>query len=186
MTETDKQGDAEASGPVAALVSFDGLIGRFEQGLVALFLALLIGIGAYQALVGIVLGNKPAWADEYLRFMVFFVAMSGAALAAQQKKLIAMDIVSRLAPPRVRLFIKIATALFSVAACAWLALAANELRASALSNEAGEGFITQYDAMLALPLALWLIVFHLVVSIAVMVQHLVRGTLPVEEAPSGH
>lgn len=186
MTDTDNQDDAQASGPVGALVRFDGLIGRVEQALVAFFLALLIGIGAYQAVIGIILGNKPAWADEYLRFMVFFVAMSGAALAAQQKKLIAMDIVSRLAPPRARLVIKIATALFSIAVCAWLALAANELRANALSNEAGEGFITQYDAMFALPLALWLIVFHLVVSIAVMGQHLVRGTLPVEEAPSGH
>lgn len=186
MADIDKQDSAPPTGPVGALVRFDGLLGRVEQGLVALFLALLIGIGSYQAFIGILVGNKPAWADEYLRFMVFFVAMSGAALAAQQHKLIAMDIVSRLVPPRMRLVIKIVTALFSIAVCAWLAFAANELRANALASEAGDGFITQYDAMLALPLALWLIVFHLAVSIAVMGQHLVRGTLPVEEGPSGH
>ena len=97
-----------------------------------------------------------------------------------------MDIVSRLVPPRARLAIKVVTALFSIGVCTWLALAAYELRSGALANEAGEGFITQYDAMLALPLALWLIVLHLLVSVAVTIEHLVRGTLPPEEVPSGH
>lgn len=176
---------SEDPGWVQTLLMVDRAIGRVEQSLLVLFLGSLIGIGAYQAIGRNFFNNSPVWTFEVLRYCVFFIAMTGAALSAHTKQVIRMDVLTRILPPKGRAYTRIVTALFTIFICFFLAYAALKLR-GALLDERDYEFIRPATGVLAIPIGMGLIAFHMLVQITVYAVALARGELPEEDAQAVH
>ena len=79
-------------------------LGRWiENGCLSILLVAMIGLASSQIFLrNFSTGGFP-WADEALRLMVLWVALLGAVAAARDDRQIAIDILSRLMPPKPRL-----------------------------------------------------------------------------------
>lgn len=182
---TDNGADTPDPGWVQALLKVDRGAGLVEQSLLVLFLGALIGIGAYQAIGRNVFNSSPVWTFEVLRYSVFFIAMTGAALSAHTKQVIRMDVLTRILSPKGRSYARIATALFTIFICFFLAYSGMKLR-GALLDEKDYEIIRPATGVLALPIGMMLIAFHMLVQIIVYGAALARGEVPREDRPAVH
>lgn len=73
----------------------DGCIARLEQGLLAVFLSLMVIVAFLQIVLRNFLATGFSWGDEVVRYCVIWVGFLGAALATKEGKHISMDVVSR-------------------------------------------------------------------------------------------
>lgn len=176
---------APTPGWLALLQRVDAAIGTAEQYALCALLAFLIALGAYQAIGRNFFNASPVWSFDALRISVFFIAMTGAALSAHTKQIIRMDVLTRILSPRGRALARIATALFTIAVCFFLAYAGWHLR-TALLDEKDAAFLAPSTAVLALPIGALLIAFHLAVQSLAMTVAITRGELPEEEAQAVH
>jgi TRAP-type C4-dicarboxylate transport system permease small subunit len=170
---------------VRALLRVDRALGVGERVLVGLFLATLIGVGAYQAVGRNFFQHSPGWSFELLRYLVFFIALTGGALAAQGRQIINMDVLTRVLSPRGRAIANLATGAFTVAACVFLAYAGWRLRQGALLEERGE-LIRPATGVLALPIAALLMAFHVLVQNLQLAAMLARGEPPAPPQQAVH
>src|SRR5215470_3246653 len=81
---------------VAILRKIDRAFMHLEGVLVTACLFALIVVGAFAALKRRFAPPSPFWTDELVRYMVFFVGLVGAALAAQSDRLFNIDMFTRL------------------------------------------------------------------------------------------
>ena len=139
--------------------ALDRGIAHLEAAVLSLCLALLIGVAVYQAIVRNVLHQSAFWQDEVIRYAVFFVGLTGGALAAQADRLINIDIFSRKLHPRARLVVKTVSAVFVIVVCVLLIRGSLALRAVVASETQGE-VIRPATGLLALPIAAALIALH--------------------------
>jgi len=170
---------------VEALLKIDRGIGLAEQLLLCLFLGVLIGVGAYQAIGRNFFNKSPVWSFEVLRYSVFFIAMTGAALSAHTKQVIRMDVLTRALSPRGRAYSRIVTAVFTILVCIFFAYAGWTLR-EALLDEKEFSVIRPSTGVLAIPIGALLIAFHMLVQSIVMGTTLARGEIPVEDEQAVH
>ncbi len=176
---------SEDPGWVQTLLKIDRGVGLAEQSLLVLLLGTLIGIGAYQAIGRNFFNHSPVWSFEVLRYSVFFIAMTGAALSAHTKQVIRMDVLTRILSPRGRTYARIATALFTIFICCFLGYAGMKLRGAVL-DESDYELIRPATGVLAIPIGMALIAFHMSVQIAVYAATLARGDLPEEDRQAVH
>jgi TRAP-type C4-dicarboxylate transport system permease small subunit len=163
---------------VVLLRKIDRALGTAEVGLLCLFLAMLIGVAVWNFFSNHVLDKNPTWTDELIRASVFFVAWTGAVLAAQTDQLLNMDVITRLVKPRTRVYMRMVTRLITIGACillAWGGFAVREV----LKGEDYE-VISMGTMTLALPLGGALIGFHILLHMAVDVIYLSAGRTPPE------
>lgn len=163
------------SGFVHALRMIDRALGMLEQTLLCLFLLILIGVGAIQA-VASQLGTSWIWSFEIIRYSVFFIAMTGAALSAHTEQLISMDLVSRALGARGRARLTIALRLFTAVICVLLIVGGLKLR-----DAAGEPMYHLIDprmGLLALPIGAALMGMHVLLHSLVDLVYLLHGRLP--------
>lgn len=173
-------------GLILALTRVDNLVGKIEIALVAASLALLVGVAVFQFVAVNLLSMKADWADELVRYSVFFTAMSAAALAAQQKKMMAIDVVPRLLKPKVRAITRVGIAAIVVFACYLLFRGGLMVRASIIKTPAPYRFISGANGVLALPIGAALIGFHFFVQAVIEAAYLAAGQLPPSERLSVH
>lgn len=167
-------------GPVLLIRRLDNAVGLLEQALLALFLLVLVGIGVTQAIavkLGVGLG---VWSFEVLRYSVFFIAMTGAALSAHTGQLIAMDFVTRLLQRRARVQLQIVLRLTTIGACGLLIVGG--LRLTKSVSTTGDAAIDPAIGLLALPVGAGLLALHVALHLAIDVIYLSRGQLPPESA----
>jgi len=170
---------------VETLLKVDRGVGTVEHVLLVLFLGTLIAMGAYQAIGRNFFNQSSVWSFEVLRYSVFFIAMTGAALSAQSKQIIRMDVLTRALSPRGRAYTRMATALFTIGACFFFAYAGWLLREALLDEKEFE-VIRPATGVLAIPIGALAIAFHLGVQTIVMATTLARGELPPEEEQAVH
>ena len=165
---------------VLALRRLDNIIGLAEQALLALFLLVLIGIGVAQAIT-IKLGTGlGVWSFEVLRYSVFFIAMTGAALSAQTGQLIAMDFVTRMLEQSQRMRLQVLLRLFTIAACVLLIEGGLNLAETESVSAGASAFIDPALGLLALPIGAGLIGVHVALHLCIDVIYIVRGEVPPE------
>ncbi|MCG8421660.1 MAG: TRAP transporter small permease [Proteobacteria bacterium] len=170
---------------VQALRRVDRAVGLVEQTVVVGLLAVLIGVGAAQAVVT-QLGASWDWAEEIIRYAVFFIAMAGAALSAHTGQLIAMDFVTRLLQARRRAQLRIFLRLFTLSVCALL-IVGGLIFSREIGAETNYHIIPPGTGLLALPLGAGLIGFHVTAHLAIDFLHLVGGqALPEHNRPAAH
>lgn len=188
-SEKAKSGTDPASvepkrGAIAIVQKLDEHIGLLEQIALALALLLLIGMGGYQTVATRVLGSKSIWPNELIRYSVFFVATMGAALAAQQARMFAMDAASKKLPKKLQVVLRIVIAALVIVLC--YVLAQGGLHARQFINT-DHLVLSPTTAVLALPVASGLIGLHYFLHALVDILYLVKGEIPPEkEGVSAH
>ena len=176
---------SEDPGWIQVLLKVDRGVGLAEQSLLVLLLGTLICIGAYQAIGRNFFNKSPVWTFEALRYSVFFIAMTGAALSAHTKQVIRMDVLTRLLSPKGRAIARIITTVFTIFICFLLAYAGLKLR-GALLDEKDYELVRPATGVLAVPIGAMLIAFHLLVQAVVFGATLARGEIPKEEGQAVH
>jgi TRAP-type C4-dicarboxylate transport system permease small subunit len=167
-------------GLVAALRTVDRMLARIEEAVLSICLFALITVGVYLALKRRFFPSPIYWADEIVRYSVFFLGLCGAALAAQADRLFNIDMFTRLLKPRAKLVMRVVTSGFTVYVCWLLFNASVFLRNRVLVSENEGEIIKSSTGGLALPIAMGLIAAHLLLHIAIDVYYLATGTLPAE------
>ena len=161
----------------------DGVIGITEAALLAFFVAALIAVGAFQAITGNVFGKTFNGTNEVIRYSVFCIAMTGSALAAQRKRLISMDVLSRLLSSKARAVLRIVLAFFTVAMCLLLAHGAWQVYLVARGED--YELVPKAISIFFFPAGAVLIAFHITVHAVIDALHLWAGhAAPEPPAPT--
>jgi TRAP-type C4-dicarboxylate transport system permease small subunit len=177
-TESTEPSSAPEPSSVAALRVLDRGLARVEEALLTAGLAALILLGAYQAIRRNFIPPAPFWADELLRYSVFFIGLVGGALAAQSDRLINIDMLTRLFSVRGKLVLRLLTAAFTIYVC-WLFYAGGMKLRAVVADEEGE-LVRTATVVLALPVAAGLIATHLFLHSLIDVYYLSTGKTPPE------
>lgn len=171
---------------VSKIVGFDNAIGIAEQAFVALALTGLLGVGTYQFLSTNLWGANETWPAEALKYLVFFCAMGGAALSAQKGRMISMDFLARKLAPKKRVILRIAVAVFVIAACVLL-YKGGMFVSEAAAGEKHYEVLKPKTALLALPIGAALIGLHYLLHAIIDALYLSAGLIPPEEeGPAAH
>jgi TRAP-type C4-dicarboxylate transport system permease small subunit len=166
-------------GVVRGLRVIDKAFGLVEAAIVAVFLATLIGVGAYQAISRNFFNSNPDWVDPIIRSSVFLIGMVGAAMAAQSDRMINIDILSRFFPLRAKIAVRIITTLIAVYVC-WYLIKAGLIVRGTMVGERDENIIKAEWVALALPVFTSAIAFHMVLHSVIDAYYLVVGRKPPE------
>lgn len=94
---------------------------RFENGLLAIFLIVLISLACLQIVLRNFADTGLSWADPTLRVLVLWVGLLGALAASRSDNHISVDVVSRFLHGRSLVAIHAITCLFTTIVCALLA-----------------------------------------------------------------
>ncbi len=160
---------------VKLLSGVDRFFGLVEQTVLVLLLLVLIGVGAGQA-VATKFDTSWPWSFELIRYSVFFIAMTGAALSAHTQQLIAMDFVTRMLAPRGRARLKIILRLFTVFVC--ILLVKGGLLLSDAASATLYHVVNPRHGLLALPIGAGLIALHVTLHLVIDVIYLLGGRVP--------
>jgi TRAP-type C4-dicarboxylate transport system permease small subunit len=152
-----------------------------EHALLVVLLLVLVGVGAGQA-IATKLGSSWAWSFEIIRYSVFFIAMTGAALSAHTGQLIAMDFVTRMISPQNRARLRVVLRLFTIAICVLLVVGGKMLVSAA--TDTLYHVINPRWGLMALPIGAGLIAVHVLLHMAIDLIYLLRGRTPPEGAVS--
>lgn len=164
---------------VRALRAIDDALGMLEHVLLAVFLAVLIAVGTGQA-IATKLGSSWAWSFEIIRYSVFFIAMTGAALSAKTEQLIAMDFVTRLLSPRGRARLRLVLRLFTIAVCVLLIIGGKMLSNAATATL--YHVINPRWGLMALPIGAAMMAAHVLLHSAIDIIYMARGEVPPDGA----
>ncbi|HYU15414.1 MAG TPA: TRAP transporter small permease subunit [Candidatus Acidoferrum sp.] len=173
-------------GAARALRRLNDLLGSLEIAVLVVLIAILVAGAVYQVLADRAFDRRETWPYEVIRYGVFFVAMTGAALAAQRRGMFHMDLVTRMFPPRLRAGLRIMTALLAAAMCGLVMSSGLDLRRG--THEIHEGFelVSTAHGYTALVVGFGLIALHFLLHGAIEVIYLAGGKLPPEPPHGGH
>lgn len=170
---------ATVPGSVRVLRAIDNALGTFEHAVLVVLLLVLVGTGAGQA-IATKLGTSWAWSFELIRYSVFFIAMTGAALSAHTEQLIAMDFVTRMLRPRRRAQLRVVLRVLTIAVCVLLIVGGKMLSGAATATM--YHVINPRWGLLALPIGAGLMATHVLLHTAIDVIYLTSGRTPPEGA----
>jgi len=97
---------------------------HLETGLMALLMVSMVVVAFGQIVLRNLFDFSFLWADPFLRHLVLWTGMLGAAMATRDGRHIKIDVLSQLLPPRGRLVLNTLTNLFSASVCGVLVYAA--------------------------------------------------------------
>lgn len=177
----EQEAPADEPRAAAALRRINEGIGRVEIATLGLLIVILIT----SALIEI-FDPMATWTDEVTRYTVFFVAMSGIALAAQRQGMFHMDLVTRLFPPRVRSGLRIATAVMVVVLCGLVIRYALLYRAGSYKFTESYEIISVANGYMAAVIGFALVAVHFALHASIEVVYLARGKLPPDPPHGGH
>ncbi len=129
------------------------IIEKIEEGFLCLLLLTMIVLAVVQIVLRSVFSEGLLWADPFLRYLVLWSGMFGAALATKKGKHIALDVVSYLVPQELQPWLKCLLDFFSCLVAGILCYAAIIF----VRNEAEYGA----SVLLSIPSWGWNLVFPL-------------------------
>ncbi len=109
-----------------ALNRIDDALARFEGWALVLLVMAMTGLAFFQVFLRNFLQTGLVWADPLNRHLVLWVGFLGASLATKRGKHITIDVLSRIIPPALKLYIDIIIAGFGIAICGILTHASIE------------------------------------------------------------
>jgi TRAP-type C4-dicarboxylate transport system permease small subunit len=108
----------EASPTAARLL---GALRRVEDGVLALLLATMIGVAAYQVVARNLFDSGLLWGDGLVRVLVLWVTLVGAMVASRRDEHIRMDLLTKLLSPRWKTPLRRFSCAFTAVLCALFA-----------------------------------------------------------------
>jgi TRAP-type C4-dicarboxylate transport system permease small subunit len=97
---------------------------RVEESVLSLFLMVMIVLACVQILLRTFFSSGLPWIDPFLRYLVLWSGLLGAAMATSKGKHIAFDIINFLVPTFMHAWFQVITDLFSTIVAAFLTWAA--------------------------------------------------------------
>jgi TRAP-type C4-dicarboxylate transport system permease small subunit len=172
---------SDGSQPAPLLVSLatriNRALGLCESVLLCLFFGVLVSVGAGQALLSLFTDKGIPGSDELIRYMVFFIAMAGAAFTANQQRMISMDMLSRVINERKQSVLRVLSALLVIFLCTLVIIVSLKVRQSEMTMASAYHYISRPTALLALPIGASLIAFHYFLHL-LFDLHFLRGGPP--------
>jgi TRAP-type C4-dicarboxylate transport system permease small subunit len=92
-----------------------------EDGILAVFVLILVGLAGTQILLRDLAHTGISWADPVMRDLVLWTGMLGALAAVRDDKHIALDVLQRFLSPVMQKIARAVTQLFAAAVCAAMA-----------------------------------------------------------------
>jgi TRAP-type C4-dicarboxylate transport system permease small subunit len=164
----------------------DHVLGSAEQAVLFVLLGAVVVTAAAAALSDKLFGHALGrWWFDVVRGGTFSVAMIGAVFASHQRRHLAMDLVSRRLPPRGRLALRIALALFTIFVAALLVRSGLH-QLETVGEESGDHVISTRNIVMCLPLGGGLIAVHTLLHMLIDIDYLARGKAPPEPIRSAH
>ena len=158
------------------LQKINNWIGKLEGFLLALILVGMIVLAFLQVILRNFFDSGISWADPVLRHLVLWVGFLGASVATKEEGHLAMDLVSRFLPDRLRHLSGVFTHLASSAVCGLLAHAAYKFVLS--EKESGAMLvpdIPNYWAVSIIPIGFALMSLRFALRIINDIRLLVKG-----------
>lgn len=138
------------------------------DGLLCLLLAAMIFIACIQIALRTFFSGGLLWADPLLRYLVLWSGMLGAVVATREGKHIAIDVITYLAPEKIRAWIRLVINLFSLVVAGiltWTAI--TFVRNEALFGTNDLLNIPSWIWNLIFPAAFGLIAFHFLIALLI-------------------
>jgi len=104
--------------PTLVLARWVSALHRVEDGLLVAALGTMIVFAVAQILLRNLFGGGIVWADPLLRVLVLWVGLIGAMVASRTDHHIAINVLSRLLPPVLKVGAGVLVALFTATVCA--------------------------------------------------------------------
>jgi TRAP-type C4-dicarboxylate transport system permease small subunit len=175
--------------PVRALAAVSRALAVLEGAGIAFCLVALVGLAVFQMVARNLrmhgqawMVAPPIWIDGVIRHAVFVLGFLGAAYATFTARHIRIDAITRLAPPRLRMALRMAAALVAVAVCLVLARAGYQFllvcrqEAAEVGNE-GQLFTSARGALVIIA-GVVLVGFHFLVQAIIDAVYVVTGRPP--------
>lgn len=140
---------------------------RAEDAALVVLLAAMVLVAVFQIINRELLGSAFAipWADEFLRYVVLWLAMVGSIAACRENKHIRIDAISHVVSGTAAAWIKVVVDLFAAAVCAMLAFQSWRLVREEMSwGEFVIGNVPLWLAHALLPLAFFLISYRFLIQ----------------------
>jgi TRAP-type C4-dicarboxylate transport system permease small subunit len=175
--------------PVRALAALSRALAVVEGAGIAFCLIALVGLAVFQMVARnlrmhgqLWMVAPPIWIDGVIRHAVFVLGFLGAAYATFTARHIRIDAITRLAPTRARMALRMGAALVAVAVCLVLAGAGHQFllvcrqEAAEVGNE-GQLFTSARGAMVIIA-GVALVGFHFLVQAVIDGVYVVTGRTP--------
>ena len=131
--------------------SLFSILARIEESILGIFLVVMILLACVQILLRTVFSSGLSWADPFLRYLVLWSGLLGAARAASQGKHLTLDIITFLVPKSLHSWLHMVTNLFSATVAAFLTWAAFLFIRSEMKFSS--------TVLLSVPLWIWNLIF---------------------------
>jgi TRAP-type C4-dicarboxylate transport system permease small subunit len=139
-------------------------INWLEEAFLCLLLMSMIILACVQIFLRFFFSGGFAWADPFLRYMVLWAGLFGAAVATKTGKHISIDIISHLLPDSYKPWLQVILNLFSAGVCSVLTYAAFIfVRDEALYGGRGLLHIPSWGLNLVFPLAFGIITLRFLI-----------------------
>ncbi len=173
--------DIKEDPPVARVVrTIDWGIGLAEQVLLFVLLTFLVVVSLVWFLTES-FTDKPLENASYdIRYTVFLMAMVGGAFATHHRRLLSMDIVSRLVSPRVRAWVRVVTSTFALLMAGLFARYGWYIYETTSAEKNTAHWMPAIAATGAMFLGTALITVHLLLHTVIDLDYLFRGKVPPE------
>ena len=154
-----------------------------ENTALVVLLAAMIGVSVFQIVNRQLLNSAfaIAWADEFVKFTVLWLAMVGSIAACRDNKHIRIDLITHILSGRIVAWIKIVVDLFAAAVCAMIAWQAWRLVREEMSwGDSVLGSVPLWIVHAIVPLAFVLISYQFLVRVLKLLLDVLR---PAESGP---
>jgi TRAP-type C4-dicarboxylate transport system permease small subunit len=163
--------------------SLFSILNRIEEAILCLFLVIMILLACAQILLRTLFSSGLSWADPFLRYLVLWSGLLGAAMATSQGKHIAMDIITFLVPKSMHPWLHVVTDLFSATVAGFLTWAAFLfIRSESKFSSTELLSVPSWIWNLIFPLAFALIAFRFFMT----AWKAAMGILPFKKKPGSH
>ena len=150
-----------------------------ENAALVVLLAAMIGVSVFQIVNRQLLNSAftIAWADEFVKFTVLWLAMVGSIAACRDNKHIRIDLITHILSGRIVSWIRIVVDLFAAAVCAMIAWQAWRLVREEMSwGDTVMGSVPLWILHAIVPLAFVLISYQFLVRVLKLLLNVLRRT----------
>ena len=152
-----------------------------ENAALVVLLAAMIGVAVFQIVNRQLLNSAftIAWADEFVKLTVLWLAMVGSIAACRDNKHIRIDLITHILSGRIVTWIKIVVDLFAAAVCAMIAWQAWRLVREEISwGDTVLGNVPLWIAHVIVPIAFVLISYQFLVRVLKLLLEALRPAEP--------
>ncbi len=155
------------------------VVSRIEDGILIVLLTAMVGFAVVQILLRNLFETGITWADPLLRILVLWVGLAGAMVATRLENHIAVNVLSRYLPRRVRPFARVIVDFFTAAVCALISLhAARFVFSEHRYGTLAFGSVPVWVAELIIPIAFGVIALRYLAFAARDMRELLAGAQP--------